>query len=394
MLRLEGQIAVLALIQKPAPLCATALSVFLLLGLLSACGKSEDKKTAEIAAPEAVKTSGSAERAALTVNLVQPKTSQVTRSILANGNIAAWQEASVGAELTARVEAVSVQVGDKVRRYQELARFATEIAKAEHGQLVAMEHEAEATYADASRAAVRARKLEEDGFMGAQMSSQYYTQEMTAKAKLEQTKAARLASELRLQNAVVRANEDGIISRVDVVVGSLVSAGTPMFRLIQGGRLEWRAEVSSDNLSAIKNGMRVTVDVGSGEQVAGRVRNVAPTVDVQTRAALVYVDLEPSPYARAGLYASGSIHTGEGQALLVPQSALVLRDGFSYAMKVGADKRVQQTVVQIGRRQGDMVEVLSGLQASDRVIATGGAFVSDGDSVNVLNAAPAAAPQP
>lgn len=63
-------------------------------------------------------------------------------------------------------------------------------------------------------------------------------------------------------------------------------------------------------------------------------------------------------------------------------------------MKVGADKRVQQTVVQIGRRQGDMVEVLSGLQASDRVIATGGAFVSDGDSVNVLNAAPAAAPQP
>ena len=382
----------LALIKKPAQLCLTALSAVLLLATLGACGKAAEKPVADAKSKNA--PSASAERPALTVKLVQPSSANVTRSILANGNVAAWQEASVGAELTARVESVSVQVGDKVRRYQELARFASEIARAEHGQLVALEHEAEATYADAKLAAARARKLEQDGFMGAQMSSQYYTQEMTAKARLEQHKATRFASDLRLQNAVVRANSDGVISRVDVVVGSLVSAGTPMFRLIQDGRLEWRAEVTAADLSAIKNGMRVTVDLGNGLSVAGRVRNVAPTVDLQTRAALVYVDLEPNPQARAGVYASGSIHTGEGEALLIPQSALVLRDGFSYAMKVGADKQVQQTIVQLGRRQGDMVEIISGLKASDRVIATGGAFVSDGDTVNVVNAAPAAAQQP
>ena len=337
----------LSLIKKPSQLCVSVLSaVFLLgaLGTLSACGKSEEKPASANSAKDAPSTK--VERAALTVRLVQPISANVTRSVLANG------------------------------------------------QLVALEHEAEATYADAKRAAARARKLEQDGFMGAQMSSQYYTQEMTAKARLEQTKAARLASDLRLQNAVVRANTDGVISRVDVVVGSLVSAGTPMFRLIQGGRLEWRAEVTSADLSAIKNGMRVTVNLGNGLTVAGRVRNVAPTVDLQTRAALVYVDLEPNPQARAGVYASGSIHTGEGEAMLIPQSALVLRDGFSYAMKVGADKRVHQTVVELGRRQGDMVEVLNGLKAGDRVIATGGAFVSDGDIVNVVNAAPAAAQQP
>lgn len=385
----------LSLIKKPAQICLTALSAALLLAALGACGKAEDKPAADVKSKNA--PNAAAERPALTVKLVQPSSANVTRSILANGNVAAWQEASVGAELTARVESVSVQVGDKVRHYQELARFASDIAKAEHGQLVALEREAEATYADAKLAAARARKLEQDGFMGAQMSSQYYTQEMTAKARLEQHKATRFASDLRLQNAVVRANSDGVISRVDVVVGSLVSAGTPMFRLIQDGRLEWRAEVTAADLAAIKNGMRVTVDLGNGLTVAGRVRNVAPTVDLQTRAALVYVDLEPNAQARAGVYASGSIHTGEGEALLVPQSALVLRDGFSYAMKVGADKRVQQTVVQLGRRQGDMVEIISGLKASDRVIATGGAFVSDGDTVNVVNAgpaAPAAAPQP
>ena len=289
----------LSLIKKPALLCVSALSAALLITALGACGKAEEKPAADQTAKDAPGTN--VERAALTVKLVQPGNAKVTRSILANGNVAAWQEASIGAELTARVESVSVQVGDKVRHYQELARFASDIAKAEHGQLVALEHEAEATYADAKQGSARARKLEQDGFMGAQMSSQYYTKEMTSKAQLEQTKAARLASDMRLQNAVVRANSDGIISRVDVVVGSLVSAGTPMFRLIQGGRLEWRAEVTSADLSAIKNGMRVTVDLGNGLTVAGRVRNVAPTVDLQTRAALVYVDLEPNAQARVGV---------------------------------------------------------------------------------------------
>jgi hypothetical protein len=124
---------------------------------------------------------------------------------------------------------------------------------------------------------------------------------------------------------------------------------------------------------------------------------VAPSVDAQTRNAIVYVDLPAATgSARAGMYAQGEIALGQSQALTVPQSAVVVRDGFSYVYTVGADQKVSQLKVQTGRQSGDRVEVTSGLKADARVVASGGAFLNHGDTVRVVDApaAPAAAPAP
>ena len=360
----------------------------LALALLAACGNKEAEK--QSVATNATPTDTA--RAALTVALISPSAAPITRSIQADGNISAWQEANVGAEMMGRIESVKVQVGDKVKRYQELARFSTSIESADHGQMVAAAAQASATYAEAKAAAERAHKLKDQGFMGEQMLTQYDTQAATAKARMEQANAARDANALRLANGVVRATADGTISRVNAVAGSIVPAGTELFRLIQDGRLEWRAQVTAAEMNRIQPGMKASVSLGDGLHLAGKVRSIAPTVDAQNRTGLVYVDLDPSAYARAGMYVGGQIESGQSTAFLLPQTAVVLRDGFSYVMQVDETNRIKQTVVQLGQRQGEQIEILSGLPPQARVVASGAAFLNEGDKVRIATTDEAPAP--
>ena len=181
------------------------------------------------------------------------------------------------------------------------------------------------------------------------------------------------------------------ISARTATVGAVVGAGTELFRMVRKGRLEWRAEVTATELGRIKPGAKVSVTAASGATVQGTVRMIAPTVDPQTRNALVYVDLPAGSELRAGMYARGEFALGSSDALTVPQEALVVRDGFTYVFVVGADQRVQQRKVQTGRRVADRVEVLSGLQADASVAVRGAGFLNDGDLVRV--AAPPAAPK-
>jgi RND family efflux transporter MFP subunit len=122
------------------------------------------------------------------------------------------------------------------------------------------------------------------------------------------------------------------------------------------------------------------------------VRVLAPTFDPNTRMALVYVDLPDPGGARPGMFARGEILVAAAPALTVPESAVVLRDGNSYVFEVGADRRVVEREVATGRRANNRVEIVRGLEPGERVVARGGAFLSDGDTVRVEGAAPAGAP--
>ena len=165
-----------------------------------------------------------------------------------------------------------------------------------------------------------------------------------------------------------------------------------MFRMIRQGRLEWRAEVAANDMTALKPGMTAWVTAGNAAPIKGTVRMVAPTVDPQTRNGLVYVDLPVaagSGAARAGVFARGEFEIGSSTALTLPQSAVLLRDGFSTVLRVGADSKVSQVKIGVGRRVGDRIEITQGLDAAVRVVASGAGFLGDGDTVRVV-----AAPSP
>jgi HlyD family secretion protein len=347
--------------------------------------------TLSVRAADDKKATAAPVKPALTVTVTQPQPATMAVRIAANGNIAAWQEASVGTEANGlRLADVRVNVGDVVKRGQVLATFAPDTINADLAQSRAAIAEAEAALAEASANAQRARELQTTGALSAQQISQYLTAERTAQARLEAVKAAAKTQQLRLAQTQVLAPDSGVISARSATVGAVLPAGQELFRLIRGGRLEWRAEVAAADLAQLKPGQVASVTAAGAVPVKGTVRMVAPTVDPQTRNGLVYVDLPAPGAARAGMFARGDFETGSGQALTLPQSAVMLRDGFSYVLRVGADSKVTQAKVTVGRRAGDRIEITSGIDAAAKVVAAGGGFLGDGDTVRVVeSAAPA-----
>jgi RND family efflux transporter MFP subunit len=256
-------------------------------------------------------------------------------------------------------------------------------------------NEAQANAAEALANGDRARAVQGTGAISAQQINQYLTQEATAKARVESAKAQLDAQLLRLKQTRLLAPDSGIISARSASVGAVVGAGTEMFRLIRQGRLEWRGEVTSAELGRIRTGMPVLVTSPGGVQARGKVRMLAPTVDVATRNGLVYVDLLSAATAgqtlagafKPGMYARGEFDLGSTGAMTVPQTAVVVRDGFSYVYRVGADNRVSQLKVQTGRVVGEQIEIQSGVKPEDKLVASGGSFLSEGDTVKVVSAA-------
>ena len=326
---------------------------------------------------------------ALTVATIKVQRMDFPLSVQATGNVAAWQEAIIGSESGGlRIAEVRVNVGDAVRRGQVLARFAADTIDAELAQARAGVAEAEASLADARVNAARAREVEASGALSQQQVAQLLTAEKTAVARVQSLQAQVTTQELRLRHATVLAPDHGTISARSATLGAVVPQGQELFRLIRGDRLEWRAELTSAEIARIRTGQTVSVISASGAKSPGRVRVIAPTVDPQTRNALVYVDL-PASAARAGgfkpgMFARGELATGSANALTLPLTAISLRDGFSYVFVVGADNRVAQMKVELGRRSGERVEVLGAFTGNERLVASGAAFLAEGDLVRVV----------
>ena len=342
---------------------------------LIANAQQPDAKTAAVAKP------------AMTVTVAQPQNQQLSQRLSANGTVAAWQEASVGAEIGGlRLTEVRVNVGDQVKAGQVLAVFTNDTVLAEINQAKAALNEAKAVASEAQANADRARALQPSGVISAQQFNKDVTAEATAKARVESAQANLAASELHLQKTQVRAPDNGVISARPASVGSVVALGSELFRLIRGNRLEWRADLVSSELFRIKPGQKVRITVASGAEVIGQVRMLAPTVDVQNRTGLVYVDLPASAQGllKPGMFVRGEFEFGSSKALLVPQQSLVVRDGFQQVYVVGPDQRVKLLKVSVGRRQGDMIEITSGLPLDANVVVRGAGFLTAGDLVKVV----------
>jgi RND family efflux transporter MFP subunit len=361
---------------------------------LAACGAETGKNLAKAAAENTAKT-----KAALTVTAIGLSELQWAQGVAASGNVAAWQESAIGSEIGGlRLAEVRVNVGDGVSSGQVLATLAAAPVEADLAQARAALAEAQAAFAEARANGDRARQFAGSGAISQQQIAQYLTAEQTAKARIDVAQARLHSEELRLKQTRILAPDDGVISARAATVGTVPGVGQELFRLILRGRLEWRAEVNAAEIGRIKPGAAATLTLASGAQVGGKVRAVAPAVDPQTRNGIVYVDLKTgagSREAKAGMFARGQIDlaasAAASRALTLPQSAVLLRDGFSYVFKLGAERKVAQLKVATGRRLGQRIEILSGLNADDRVVESGVGFLADGDLVDLVDAMPATA---
>ncbi|MGR2920456.1 efflux RND transporter periplasmic adaptor subunit [Acinetobacter sp. 1125_18A] len=349
--------------------------------------KSSNKKQPS---PENAATSASSAKPALTVTVIQPELQNWKQNFTANGNIAAWQEVVIGSELSGqRITKVNVNVGDSVQRGQVLAEINSESIRAELATAKANYAEAKAVLADASINNQRIQQLKNTGAISQQEATKYLTSQTTAQARLDAAKAQIDSNQLRLTQTQVIAPDHGVISARTATVGSLAQTGQELFRLIRDNRLEWRAEVTSTDLYKLKKGMTAHIisPDPSRSAVSGSVRMIAPVIDPQTRYGLVYVDIPTTDAVRMGMFVKGEFDLGEKPALTVPQTAVLLRDGFSYVFIVNKDNRVTQQKVTLGRRLNDRVEIVD-LAANTQLVASGTGFLSDGDLIKRGQAIP------
>lgn len=363
-------------------------AALVVLALLAGCGRGQQ------AAPEVAPS--------LTVQASTPVTVSLDRAVAVSGSVAAWQEMSLGVELSGtRIAAVLVEVGDTVVQGQPLVRLDARTLEVQARQADAALAQARANLSLAQAESTRGESLREQRLISASDLDQLKANLLRAEAQLITAEADRDAARLNLGFATLVAPEPGIISARAVQPGQVVSAGAELLRLIRDARLEWRAELAEKDLTRVTPGIVVELAGPAGEPVRGRVRAVSPSLDPQTRTGLVYADLPAPGGLRAGMFAQGRIVLGSADALVLPREAIVFRDGLPYVFVVkpreGGDASVvtvEQRRISVGIQQGDLTEVLGGVTAAERVAIRGAGFLSDGDTVRLADAAPAVAVAP
>lgn len=341
--------------------------------LLSGCGSEPESGSA---AP--------APAAALAVELTQVVHGPLARTVTVSGAVAAWQEMPLGVELSGlRIAEVQVEVGDAVRRGDVLLALDARTLDAELRMAEAALNEARAGVLLAKSQLDRGDALKAQKLISAADHDQLRAAMVQAEARAKTAEAQHESARLRREFATLRAPDDGVIATRSAEPGRVVMAGATLLTLIRDGRLEWRAELNEADLLDVRVGAEVEVRQRDGSMVAGRVRAVSPALDASTRTGTVHADLPEPGRLRAGMFAEGRIRVGEGDALSVPVSAVVRRDGYAYVFTLKDKRRVERRRVELGRIDGERIEVRSGLQAGERVVSRGGAFLSDGDLVRL-----------
>ncbi len=354
--------------------------------VLAAAGVLLRPRAAAAPAAEATAT------AVLTVDAVQPQRLEWPLATGASGGIHAWQTASISSESSGlRIDELLVDVGSVVSKGQLLARLASDSVAADLRSQEANVAQARGKLAQAEAEADRAHRLKDNGTLSDQKVLDYQVSAQTARAVLDAALATLDAQRIALARTRIVAIDDGIVTARSASLGQVVTTGTELFQLMRQQRLEWRAEVTARQMAQLHAGQAARLTLPDGRFVDARLRLVAPTLDANTRTGIAYFDLPASALkmgAHPGVYLHGEIGTGAAAAIVLPSTAVTLRDGNSYVFEIGADARVVQRQVQTGRRIGEQVEVLGALPPGSRVVNGGGSFLKDGDTVQVRDAAP------
>ena len=371
----------------------TLLLVALASSLLVACS-GEDAVTAKGA---------NAPSAAMAVTIAPIVVRPLPRSVSVSGAVAPVEEMQLGVEVSGlRVTALSVDVGENVRKGQVLLRLDTRMLQSELAQAAAALREAEAGAALARANLARGQNLARDRYISATQLDELRAARTQSEARVGTARAARDAAALRRDFAELRAPADGVISKRLVQPGQVVMAGGELLRLIRDGRLEWRAELPVAQLTAVSPGDRIALRAPNGAEIEGRVRAVSPGVDAATRTGTVYADLPRPDGLAAGAYVEGRIDIGTLDAATVPAAAIVLRDGFPtvFVVEAGDGGEIARAMrVRVGAKNGESAEILDGPKPGRTVVVEGAGFLADGDRIRIVPAtvrspAPATTPTP
>ncbi|VVN65244.1 Macrolide export protein MacA [Pseudomonas fluorescens] len=319
-------------------------------------------------------------------------------SVRVNGTLVAREEIAISSSVPEqRVAEVKVEEGDSVQAGQLLARLETQGLDAQVRQALATWTRARAAVGQQEAVAVEAqasfKRIEPLGGSGTVSEQQLDERRAQADAATASLRAARAEvdqafaqlADARHQRskADIHAPFAGVIAERAARTGSL-SGGDPMFLLIREGLIEFEGEVAETDLVDIAPGQTLSVQIaGISSAMEGTVRRVVPKVDARSRLGRVRIALNYSPVLRTGTYAQATLNLEQRTLnVALPVRAFSIIDANrASVMQVNDEGIIARRMVTTGRRSGDLLEITSGLQAGERVVANASAFVREGDVV-------------
>jgi RND family efflux transporter MFP subunit len=194
--------------------------------------------------------------------------------------------------------------------------------------------------------------------------------------------AVESASVMR-SHAAIRSPFAGVVTEKRAEPGQMATPGTPLLTVEQTGAYRLEAPVHESMLGTVRQGQTVSVVLDAANQtVTGRVTEIVPVVDPQSRAFLVKVTLPPSPLLRTGLFGRMRVQRGVSHALTVPAGAIVSRGSLQSVFTID-NESARMRMITAGDSRDGHVQILSGLQAGERIVYPRPANLSDGARVEV-----------
>ncbi len=306
------------------------------------------------------------------------------RWLTVGGTLVARHELLIGTESPGmRIDSVLVDEGDWVAKGQILARLDTAVLQAQLRHAAAVAEDASSAAASAAADFERVDGIRGTGAISLEQVSQRRAAARSTAARLAAAEAEIGEIKARIAQGELRAPADGVIIMRSAEPGAITTAGEPLFRLIEGGLVQFDAQVPQDALQQLTPGLEAKVRIGAPDQealVAGRVRAIAPTLDPQSRLGIVHIDLPLDPRLRPGAFVQGRILLSRAAALSMPRSAILSQDGESFVYVVEGS-HARRRIVETGATEQGEVEIRKGLAAGEHVILSAGAFLHDGQAV-------------
>jgi membrane fusion protein (multidrug efflux system) len=347
-----------------------ALVPLALLALLACSGDSKEKA---VSAPP--------------VTVTEVVAVDVEDRIEATGELVSPSHATIAAEIGGRITALYLDEGSPAAKGTRVIEIDPERRNLEVKAARAGDAEARAALIEQKRAAERTRRL-----FGSNVASQAQVDSADTALELARSRAdaaaARLGEAERAQrDAEVAAPFDGLVAQRWVSIGEFVQPGTRLFELVALDPLEVEFRVAEVDSSRVAVGQEIGVRVAPfpDEVFAARVTVVSPTIDPATRTLRVKGQLaNPEGLLRPGLFARADLGIARREGvLMVPEEAVLQRADGKVVFRLNGEGKVERRVVSIGQQKEGRLEVLSGLEARDKIVVRGHTALVDGAVVSV-----------
>jgi len=211
----------------------------------------------------------------------------------------------------------------------------------------------------------------------------------SAKGQLESAQGKYQGAAAQLSYSEIRSPINGVVTDRPLYPGEMASSGTPIITVMDTSAVTARAHIPQQDAALLKIGDKATIVApNSDKPLPGKISVVSPALDLNSTTVEVWVQANnPRQRLRPGTTVQISMLARiVPDALTIPSIALLAaQDGTTSVMVAGSDGRAHQKTVKVGIRDGDRIQILDGLQASDRIVASGAYGLPDNSKITAEN---------